>query len=224
MSVTKREQMNKSLLSKIYLQSLYLSDPKVQLEDNKNKHGNEIRNLILEPEDFGKILDEMEKQKMIQRINSNEFEITDLGRKQITVVMAGGTFDIIHPGHIDTLEQARELGDVLVVSVARNSTVQKNKRRPAVHDEQLRQKLVESIKFVDAAVLGSEIDIFETVDRIKPDIIALGYDQYHTEKAIVEGCTNRNLKLRVVRLKSKNPKIKTKTILDTNDSKILDDL
>ena len=67
--------------------------------------------------------------------------LSRVGRKEIIVVMAGGSFDIIHPGHIETLEQARALGDSLIVSVARDATFRKNKKREPQHNETLRQKL-----------------------------------------------------------------------------------
>ena len=106
--------------------------------------------------------------------NRGVLRLTERGRKEIVVVMAGGSFDIIHPGHVETLEKAKALGDVLVVSVARNSTYLRNKKEIPLHDEKLRRKMVESIKFVDAAILGSEVDLFETVELVRPDIIASG--------------------------------------------------
>ncbi len=139
--------------------------------------------------------------------------LTANGRKKILVVMTGGAFDIIHPGHIETLEQAKSLGDVLMVSVARDSTFERNKKRKPQHNETLRRKLVSSLRCVDDAVLGSETDIFETVDLLKPDIIALGYDQSHDEEKILEEVKRRGLSVKVVRLKSSNPDIKTTAII-----------
>jgi len=51
--------------------------------------------------------------------------LTDVGRTSLSVVLAGGVFDIIHPGHIHTLNSAKELGNVLVVVVATDNTAQK---------------------------------------------------------------------------------------------------
>ena len=111
------------------------------------------------------------------RLEGGQPHLNPSGRKLITIVMTGGAFDIIHPGHIETLEQARALGDALIVSVARDSTFEKNKKRKPQHSEVLRKNLVAAIRTVDCSVLGSETDIFETVELLKPDIIALGYDQ-----------------------------------------------
>ncbi len=138
--------------------------------------------------------------------------LTDIGRDTLKVVFAGGVFDIIHPGHIHTLKSAKALGDVLVVSIARNVTALKTKGNPPIHDEKLRQELVSSLKFVDLALLGSEEDIFKTVEMVKPNIIALGYDQVHQEKNIIEECKKRGLNLQVVRLQSPVPDLKSSSI------------
>ncbi len=90
-------------------------------------------------------------------------------------VLATGTFDILHPGHILFLNKARELGDELYVIVARESMV-RHKPKPVIPEEQ-RLKMVNALKVVDNAVLGSEKNMFEPVMEIRPDIIALGYDQ-----------------------------------------------
>jgi len=138
--------------------------------------------------------------------------LTDIGRDTLKVVFAGGVFDIIHPGHIHTLKSAKALGDVLVVSIARNVTALKTKGNPPIHDEKLRQELVSSLKFVDLALLGSEEDIFKTVEMVKPNMIALGYDQVHQEKHIIEECKKRGLNLQVVRLQSPVPDLKSSSI------------
>lgn len=147
--------------------------------------------------------------------------ITAKGRKEIIVVMAGGSFDIIHPGHIETLEQARSLGDSLVVSVARDATFRKNKKREPQHNEALRQKLVSSLRVVDAAVLGSENDILETAVMLKPDIVALGYDQTHSEASIRDELLKRGLSVNVVRLKSSIPDVKTTSLLKHENGSLL---
>jgi len=89
-------------------------------------------------------------------------------------VLAGGVFDIIHPGHIHTLYAAKALADVLVVAIATDKTAQKMKKRPPLHNQELRRELVSYLSMVDKAIIGHEDDIFETVKEIKPDIIVLG--------------------------------------------------
>lgn len=97
----------------------------------------------------------------------------------IKTVMATGTFDLIHPGHGYYLTESKKLGGDdtrLVVVVARESTVRARKRVPIVPEEQ-RLKVVQMLKPVDEACLGSETDMFSTVLKIKPDIITIGPDQ-----------------------------------------------
>jgi FAD synthetase len=94
-------------------------------------------------------------------------------------VMAQGTFDILHPGHIHYLEKSAELGDELVVVISRDSRV-KNRKDSLAFSEDERKEIVGSLEAVDRAVLGSEEDIYTTVKEISPDIITLGHDQQHS--------------------------------------------
>ena len=114
-------------------------------------------------------------------------------------VMATGTFDLLHMGHIYYLKEAKKLGDRLVVVVARDSTVRKLKHEP-ITPEEMRLDIIKELKIVDEAVLGHEDDMYATVKEIKPDIIALGYDQVHDEKKIEQELKKRKLVARVVRL------------------------
>ena len=133
-----------------------------------------------------------------------------MGLKKI--VLAGGVFDIIHPGHIHTLTAAKALGDVLVVAIATDKTAQKMKKMTPLHNQELRCELVSSLSMVDEAIVGHEEDIFETVKEIKPDIIALGYDQIHQEKFISDGCKRISLDVEIVRLQSPIPKLSSSEI------------
>ena len=130
----------------------------------------------------------------------------------LKIVLAGGVFDIIHPGHINTLNAAKKLGDFLVVVVATEKTAVKMKKRKPLHNAQLRQELVSSLNMVDLCIIGDEEDIFKTVDLVKPQIIALGYDQTHQEKFITEGCRKINLDVTVARLQSPIPNISSSEI------------
>ena len=128
------------------------------------------------------------------------------------IVLAGGVFDIIHPGHIHTLNAAKALGDVLVVAIATDRTAEKMKKRPPLHNQELRRELVSCLTMVDRAVVGHENDIFETVKEIKPDIIVLGYDQTHQEKFIGDWCKRINLDVEIVRLQSPVPDLSSSEI------------
>ena len=127
-------------------------------------------------------------------------------------VLAGGVFDIIHPGHIHTLNAAKALGDVLVVAIATDKTAQKMKKRQPLHNQELRRELVSCLSMVDKAIVGHEDDIFETVRAIKPDIIVLGYDQVHQKQFISDGCKRINLDVEIVRLQSPVPELSSSEI------------
>ena len=128
------------------------------------------------------------------------------------IVLAGGVFDIIHPGHIHTLNAAKALADVLVVAIATDKTAQKMKKRQPLHNQELRRELVSCLSMVHKAIVGHEDDIFETVRAIKPDIIVLGYDQVHQKQFISDGCKRINLDVEIVRLQSPVPELSSSEI------------
>ncbi|HIH75804.1 MAG TPA: FAD synthase [Methanomassiliicoccales archaeon] len=114
-------------------------------------------------------------------------------------VMASGVFDILHPGHLRYLQVARDQGDELVVVVATDATVRGRKHEP-ITPENMRLELISALKMVDQAYLGSDGDMFSVVERIQPDIIALGYDQDFDEREIEKTLLKRGMKVRVVRM------------------------
>ncbi len=114
-------------------------------------------------------------------------------------VMATGVFDLLHAGHLYYLSQSKKLGDELVVVVARDRTASRVKRPPVISEE-LRREMVEALKPVDRAVLGSLTDIYHTVEEVRPDIITLGYDQRFDEAEVERECARRGVPVRVVRL------------------------
>ena len=146
-------------------------------------------------------------------MNDNSLKILrELQDSSSKIVLAGGVFDIIHPGHINTLNAAKKLGDILIVVVATDKTALKMKKRKPLHSAQLRQELVSSLSMVDLCIIGDEENIFKTVDLVKPQIIALGYDQTHQEKYITDGCREINLDVRVARLESPRPETSSSLI------------
>ena len=120
------------------------------------------------------------------------------------VVLASGVFDLLHLGHVKFLEEAKKAGGKnaeLVVIVARDSTVQDTKRRKPIMPENQRRALVESLRVVDAAVLGLEdFDVGDVIELVKPDVIALGYDQVEMERRVREYVNKHGLNVKVVRL------------------------
>jgi len=149
--------------------------------------------------------------------SSGTYTLTDKGRDALKVVLAGGVFDVIHPGHIYTLRSAKALGDVLVVSVARDKTVLANKGHMPLNSESERVELVSSIRYVDLALLGSESNMYEVVESVRPDIIAIGFDQKHREEELRLESEKRGVKVKVVRLDTPKPDIKTSNILRSRD-------
>ncbi len=114
--------------------------------------------------------------------------------------MAQGVFDILHPGHLHYLAKSSELGDRLVVVLARDSRINKK----TYFDEKERLEMVRGLDVVDEAYLGSEGNIYTTVQEINPDIITLGYDQNHSKKEVkdmAEKATDHSVQ--VIRIKEK---------------------
>ena len=113
--------------------------------------------------------------------------------------MATGTFDLLHLGHIYYLKEAKKLGDKLAVVVATDSTVRRLKHEP-VNPEEIRLNIIKELKIVNEAYLGHEDDMYEIVEEIRPDIIALGFDQIHDENKIKASLKKRKIGAKVVRL------------------------
>ena len=120
------------------------------------------------------------------------------------VVLASGVFDLLHLGHVKFLEDAKKTGGEnakLVVIIARDSTVEKTKGKKPIMSENQRRALVESLKVVDKAVLGYEnLDIGEVIENVKPDIIALGYDQADMEKQVRNYVDKHKVNSKIVRI------------------------
>ena len=185
------------LIEKTILSTMYVC----QINERNLTDRLKEKNMLSEDQINEKIDDLIEK----NLVNKDGITLTEMGRDSLHVVLAGGVFDIIHPGHISTLNAAKALGDVLVVVVATDNTAVKMKKRNPLHSQEQRQELVNSLKVVDLCLIGQENDIFKTVNLVKPQIIALGYDQVHQEKFITEGCKKIKLNARVARLQSPIP-------------------
>jgi len=131
-------------------------------------------------------------------------------------VLVGGRFNILHPGHIDFLEKAKSLGDYLVVVIARDSTILKNKNM-LLFPEEDRKRMIESIRFVDKVVVGFEIgreeDYFDVVEKERPDIIALGPDQKISEHILKRKIKESGMTCEVMRVRKKFKNYSTTDIL-----------
>ena len=123
-----------------------------------------------------------------------------MGRK----VLTAGTFDIIHAGHVRLLLEAKKLAGSngeLVVVIARDENVKKYKGRPPIFTERERLFMIQNLKPVDRAILGDPKDPLSTIEKEKPDIIVLGYDQWATEEWLAKELMKRGLETKIIRMK-----------------------
>lgn len=118
-------------------------------------------------------------------------------------VMAQGTFDVLHPGHLHYLEESASLGDELVVVIGRDEKMKERKDLLFNHDT--RRKIVEALGIVDEAYVGSKGDIYDILDVIQPDIVTLGYDQPLDEDRIRDAYEERGLDIELRRMSEYEP-------------------
>ena len=121
----------------------------------------------------------------------------------MTRVVAQGTFDLLHPGHVHYLEDAATYGDELHVIVARRTNVT-HKPEPILCARQ-RRDMVAALDAVDGAHLGDPDDVFVPIERLDPDVIVLGFDQHHDEAGIAEALAARDIDCRVERASGREP-------------------
>jgi len=101
-----------------------------------------------------------------------------------TIVFTNGVFDLLHPGHVRYLQQARSLGDALIVGINTDRSVQSNKGsgRP-ITPEAERMEILEALRCVDATVAFDEETPHDLIAAIQPDVLVKGADW--AENAIV---------------------------------------
>jgi len=120
------------------------------------------------------------------------------------VVLASGTFDLLHLGHVKYLEEAKKAGGKnveLIVIVARDSTVEKRKGKRTVMPEDQRRELVESLKVVDEAILGFEgFSIDKVIEKINPDVVAVGHDQEGIEREVRKAIEEKKFNVQVAKI------------------------
>ena len=116
-------------------------------------------------------------------------------------VLVGGVFDILHVGHVHFLEQAKKLGDELIVIVANDETVVKNKGHKPINPAEDRAEVLRALKVVDAVYIGKPGGInFDLVKEIDPDVIALGPDQKISEESLMRKLRENGIKAEVIRV------------------------
>ena len=133
-----------------------------------------------------------------------EIKMSEKKIRQGKIVLASGTFDLLHLGHVKFLQEAKKAGGEnarLIVIVARDNTVKKRKGRTPIMPEDQRRALVEALKVVDEALLGYEdFSIEKTIEKIKPDIIAVGHDQTGIEREVRKYIEEKGLNIKVVKI------------------------
>jgi len=192
MSVSESDE--KSLLKSIYL--VQLRRPFFTKTELMEKTG-------LDAQKSEEMLRRLTERGMLERRNADEYSLLGSGRSKIGIVLVGGVYDILHLGHLAVLAEAKTHGDVLVVVVATDVTVETLKGRRPVFPEEDRRALVDSLKPVDAAILGYEdvgMGYEQVIEDVKPNVIALGYDQDSLARTITEIVKKKNLKIEIVRL------------------------
>jgi len=128
-------------------------------------------------------------------------------------VMAFGTFDLFHAGHENYLRQAKELGDYLIVIIARDETVQKIKGHAPTHNENERMRSVKNAGLADKVILGYKGDKHKVLKKIRPDVLALGYDQFVFTQRLEKTLIDLKLNADIIRLQPYFPQIYKSSLL-----------
>lgn len=140
------------------------------------------------------------------------YTITAGGRNNLRIVLTGGAFDIVHLGHLKTLREAKSGGDILVVVVASDETIRKNKGRPPLNSQANRIELLSQFNFVDVVLKGKSDPkkVLDVVSEVEPDIIAIGYDQSLTEAKLFQLLSEKGLQnIEIVKLRARIPNEKS---------------
>ncbi len=132
----------------------------------------------------------------------------------MTTVLCFGTFDRLHPGHEDYFRQAKDLGECVVVIVARDETVLSVKGRRPRQSEQDRLAAVSSHPLVAKARLGLPGDKYQVIEEVRPDIILLGYDQQAFTDDLEKTLRERGLSCTVRRARAYKPEVYKSSLLN----------
>lgn len=125
----------------------------------------------------------------------------------MVIVMAAGTFDVLHKGHEFFLKEAKKYGNRFVVVIARDESVLRFKGKKPLYSEQARADAVKRLGIADDVLLGHKGDIFDIIEEIRPSVICLGYDQKVKEENLAKELKKRNIEAKIIRLTSHEPHI-----------------
>ncbi|MBU0667693.1 adenylyltransferase/cytidyltransferase family protein [Patescibacteria group bacterium] len=129
------------------------------------------------------------------------------------LVIAFGTFDYLHAGHEQYLKKAKALGDELIVVIARDKTVKQIKGQPVAHHERKRAKAVRNLNIADSVILGYHKDKHKVLRKYRPNIIALGYDQFVFTQKLRKTLIDLKLDAKIIRIEAHFPQVYKSSIL-----------
>ncbi|MCK9280822.1 MAG: D-glycero-beta-D-manno-heptose 1-phosphate adenylyltransferase [Melioribacteraceae bacterium] len=116
----------------------------------------------------------------------------ELKQQKKKVVFTNGCFDILHAGHVDYIEKAKEMGDILIVGLNSDSSVKRIKgdKRPIVPENE-RAFIIASLKSVDFVILFSEDTPYDLINALVPDVLVKG-DDWNIEKVVGKEIVEKN--------------------------------
>ena len=120
-------------------------------------------------------------------------------------VLIFGTFDGLHPGHLNFFEQAKKYGDYLIAVIARDKTVKKIKNRFPSRNEVERLGTLQRCQLINEARLGYEAHPYGSIEEINPDVICLGYDQKTFTENLPKELEKMSLSTKIYKMKPFQP-------------------
>lgn len=130
--------------------------------------------------------------------------------------MVFGTFDYLHAGHENLFVQAHSLGNRIITVIARDKTVRQIKGDLPDHNEKERKKNLELTGWADLVILGNEKDKTKIIREFRPDIIALGYDQFAFTYRLEKFLMDIKLDAKIIRMRPYHPDMYKSSILKYN--------
>ena len=148
-------------------------------------------------------------------MSKEDVDTKKIAREKLVKIMVFGTFDGLHPGHINFFQQAKNLSksSFLIVSIARDKNIIKIKGKKSTLSENERFNLVKQNKFIDKVVLGGKVKYLPHIIKEKPDIIALGYDQKDYVENLKKDLKKNCISIKIIRLKPYKQKIFKNSLL-----------
>jgi len=118
-----------------------------------------------------------EKKLIVRDLDTLRRIVSNLRTQGKRIVFTNGCFDIIHAGHVDYLERAREFGDFLIVGMNSDSSIRKIKgeKRPIV-PEDLRARVLSGLRAVDCVFIFGEETPMRVIEAVRPDVLVKGAD------------------------------------------------